>query len=160
MKGRRCMKGRPPVIIIGMHRSGTSMLARLLEALGLFVGWKKTGTHEALLFQQLNKWLLRQCSGGLENPAAIRYLLEDKEVRALVTDLIRSTMKTPRATSFLGWMRYLRYRTPANLDVPWGWKGPRNTYTLPIWLDVFPRGQGGSHMPARGRRRSQLESTA
>jgi len=24
------------------------------------------------------------------------------------------------------------------LDIPWGWKDPRNTYTLPIWLDLFP----------------------
>jgi hypothetical protein len=25
-----------------------------------------------------------------------------------------------------------------NLDFAWGWKDPRNTYTLPCWLDVFP----------------------
>lgn len=22
---------------------------------------------------------------------------------------------------------------------PWGWKDPRNTFTLPLWLDLFPR---------------------
>ncbi|MFQ6096043.1 MAG: sulfotransferase [Candidatus Bathyarchaeia archaeon] len=132
------MKAHPPVIVIGMHRSGTSMLTRMLETLGLFVGWRKTGTHEALFFQRLNKWLLRQSGGSMENPASINYLLEDQQTRALVVRLIHCTLNTPWAVSFLGWTRYLRYHTPANLDVPWGWKDPRNTYTLPIWLDVFP----------------------
>ena len=132
------MKARPPIIIIGMSRSGTSMLTRMLEALGLFVGQKKTKSHEAVFFQQLNKWLLGQCSGGLEDPASIRYLLEDKEAKALYGEFIRYIMKTPRVVSFLGWMKYLRYLTPANLDIPWGWKDPRNTITLPVWLDIFP----------------------
>src|SRR6266487_552553 len=119
------MTVRSPIIIIGMGRSGTSVLSRMLEALGLFVGWKKTGDHEAVFFQQLNKWLLGQCGGSLANPAPMRYLLEDSEVRQLTVDLIRYTMKTPRAISFLGWKKYLRYRTPANLDICWGWKDPR-----------------------------------
>src|SRR3972149_7884929 len=132
------MKARPPIIIIGMSRSGTSMLTRMLEALGLFVGQKKTKSHEGVFFQQLNKWLLGQCSGGLEDPASIRYLLEDKEAKALYGEFIRYIMKTPRVVSFLGWMKYLRYLTPASLDIPWGWKAPRNTLTLPVWLDIFP----------------------
>jgi hypothetical protein len=114
------------------------MFTRMLEELGLFVGRRKTKSHEAVFFQQLNKWLSEQCGGGLENPASIRYLLEDKEARALFVDFICYIMKTPRVASFLGWGKYLRYRTPFNLDIPWGWKDPRNTYTLPIWLDIFP----------------------
>ena len=38
----------------------------------------------------------------------------------------------------MGLSKYLSLRTPARLDIPWGWKDPRNTYTLPIWLDLFP----------------------
>jgi hypothetical protein len=110
----------------------------MLEALGLFVGQKKDRNHEAIFFLQLNVWLLAQCSGGLENPSSIRYLLEDNEARALFSDFIRYIMKTPKAVSFLGLTKYIRYGTPANLDIPWGWKDPRNTYTLPIWLDIFP----------------------
>ncbi|MCS5697200.1 sulfotransferase [Desulfofundulus thermocisternus] len=37
-------KVRPPIIIIGMHRSGTNMLTRMLEELGLFVGERKKAT--------------------------------------------------------------------------------------------------------------------
>jgi hypothetical protein len=110
----------------------------MLEALGLFVGRKKDRNHEAIFFLELNVWLLTQCSGGLENPSSIKYLLDDKEARALFSDFIRYIMKTPKAVSFLGLGKYLRYRTPVKLDIPWGWKDPRNTYTLPIWLDIFP----------------------
>jgi hypothetical protein len=127
-----------PVIIIGMSRSGTSMLTSMLNELGLFTGMRLTDNHEAVFFRQLNDWLLIQCSGGLENPATIKYLLGDEEARALFGKFIGYTMTTPRVISFLGVSKYFKYRTPANLDVPWGWKDPRNTYTLPFWLDLFP----------------------
>jgi hypothetical protein len=129
---------RPPVIIIGMHRSGTSMITRILEELGLFVGWRKDPNHEALLFQKLNDWLMRQASATWDNPKAFKNLLEHQDVRALTVDYISHLMKTPRVLSYLGWGKYLGYRTPFTLDIPWGWKDPRNTFTLPIWLDIFP----------------------
>lgn len=129
---------RPPIIIIGMSRSGTGVLTKMLERLGLFVGLRKERNHEALFFEKLNRWLLYQCSGGLENPKTIKYLLEDEESRGLFANFLRFIMKTPLAISFLGFRKYFRYYTPANLDIPWGWKDPRNTYTLPIWLDIFP----------------------
>src|SRR5262249_51761949 len=56
----------------------------------------------------------------------------------LVLDYIRFRMRTPHAISFLCLAAYLRYRSITNMKQPWGWKDPRNTYTLPIWLDVFP----------------------
>jgi hypothetical protein len=132
------MAKRPPIIIIGMSRSGTGVFTKLLERLGLFVGLRKESNHEALFFEKFNKWLLYQCSGGLENPKTISYLLHDNESRQLLANFIRYIMKTPLAISFLGFSKYFRYHTPANLDIPWGWKDPRNTYTLPIWLDIFP----------------------
>lgn len=49
----------PPVIIIGMHRSGTSLVARLLDVLGLFLGKYKDENHEARLFISINDWFLR-----------------------------------------------------------------------------------------------------
>lgn len=35
------MKPNSPVIIAGMHRSGTTMITRMLEEAGLFVGKRK-----------------------------------------------------------------------------------------------------------------------
>lgn len=132
------MSAHPPIIIIGMSRSGTGMLAKMLEDLGLFIGKSKDRNNEALFFIDLNMWLLEQSSGGLENPKSIRYLLEDREVRTLFADFIRHTMKTPKVISYLGFKKYLTCRTPLNLNIPWGWKDPRNTFTLPFWLDIFP----------------------
>jgi len=132
------MKVYPPIIIIGMSRSGTSMLTRMLDHLGLFVGNKLTGNHEAIFFREINDWLLTQCSGGLEDPGTIKYLLRDKEARDLFGEFIRFTMKTPHVISHLGFGKYLSLRTPESLDIPWGWKDPRNSVTLPIWLRLFP----------------------
>jgi len=121
-----------------MHRSGTTMLTGMLESLGLYVGWRKTGTHEAVFFQQLNKWVLRQCGASAESPAPASYPLRDYEVRRLLIDVIKHSMHSPQAISFLGLKQYLRYHSPGNLNIPWGWKDPRNTFTLPLWLDIFP----------------------
>lgn len=127
-----------PTIIIGMHRSGTSMVTRMLEELGLFVGERKMQDHEPYFFLGLNDWALRQCGGAWDHPAPFREVLENARVRALVVDYLRTSLRMPRAASYLGWKNYRRYRSPENLNVPWGWKDPRNTYTLPLWLEIFP----------------------
>lgn len=128
----------PPVIIIGMHRSGTSLLTDILERLGLFMGWRQNQNQEALFFYHLNNWLLRQSGGAWDQPELFDRVLNDEIVRPLFCDFLCYVLKTPRAVSFLGWPQYLRYRSVANLDFPWGWKDPRNTFTLPIWLELFP----------------------
>jgi hypothetical protein len=126
------------VLILGMHRSGTSMLARLLEPLGLFVGWRKQGDHEARFFVALDNWLLEQAGGRWDHPEAVRDLIAEPAVRELAVDYLRLSLRSPRALSFLGPARYLRYGSPEALREPWGWKDPRATFTLPLWLDVFP----------------------
>ncbi|MFQ5822881.1 MAG: sulfotransferase [bacterium] len=131
--------GRFPIIIIGMHRSGTSMITRILGELGLFLGKKKDKNQEARFFLNLNNWLLRQSGSSWDHPENIRYLLENIEIRTLVVKYIDHLLKTPRVISYLGMRNYLRFRNPFNLKIPWGWKDPRNTYTLPLWVDLFPK---------------------
>ena len=60
------MKPTPPVIIIGMSRSGTNMLTRMLDSLGLFCGSALTGNHEAVFFRELNDWLFYPPGPGLK----------------------------------------------------------------------------------------------
>jgi hypothetical protein len=128
-----------PIIIIGMHRSGTSMITRMLETMGLFVGKDKDANHEALFFRRIDLWLFSQCGGSWEHPQPIHHLVENAEVRSMTTDYItRYKLQSPRAISYLGLRKYLRYRTPTELRIPWGWKSPLSTYTLPLWLDIFP----------------------
>src|SRR5205085_206751 len=39
---------------------------------------------------------------------------------------------------FLGKKLYERYRSPFNLDIPWGWKSTVSIFIFPLWLDLFP----------------------
>ncbi len=128
----------PPVIIIGMHRSGTSMLTDILEDLGLFMGRRQNQNAEATFFKHLNVWLLRQAGAAWDQPEPVSSLIADATRRELFGDFLRYTLTSPRAVSFLGWQRYFRYHDVARLDMPWGWKDPRSTFTLPFWLDLFP----------------------
>lgn len=132
------MAERPPVIVLGMHRSGTSLVIRLLAAMGLFIGRHRDVNDEAWFFLRLNEWLLRQCGGGWDHPEPIRHLLADPAGRRLTVGYLRYVLGTPRVAAYLGAAGYLRHRRPERLPRPWGWKDPRNTYTLPLWLDLFP----------------------
>jgi hypothetical protein len=128
-----------PVIIIGMHRSGTTMITRLLEKIGLFVGSRKDKNYEALFFQRINQWFISQSGGRWDYPEPLHDVMVSDEIRKLISSYVRRYLLTsPRTISFLGWRKYLRYRSPLALDVPWGWKSPLSTYTLPLWLDLFP----------------------
>jgi hypothetical protein len=129
---------RQPVIIIGMHRSGTTMLTKLLEDLGLFMGEKKEENNEAVFFLSANNWFLYISGGAWDYPQPIHNLIGNQEVRWLVTEYARFILRTPHVSSFLGVKRYLHYHSPEHLDIPWGWKDPRNTFALPLWLDIFP----------------------
>ncbi len=129
---------RPPIIIMGMHRSGTALLTRMLESLGLFVGWKKEGNHEAVLFFNLNNWLLSQASASWDNPSPFGSLLERPDLIDPVTRYLKGHIGTIHAASYLGIPRYILDRSVFRISRPWGWKDPRNTITLPVWLRLFP----------------------
>lgn len=131
---------KPPIIFIGMHRSGTSLLGELLEQLGLFSGSKKDEHNEALFFLELNNWLMGQAGARWDNPEQVRYLWcpESEAVLQASREYIQHLMTSPRAIRFLGVKSYLCNRSIARQSQPWGWKDPRNTFTLPFWLSLFP----------------------
>src|SRR6185369_9473972 len=81
---------------------------------------------------------LLQSGGAWDHPDPIAHLLAHAEARRLAQDYLRYFLGTPHVSSYLGLGNYLRYRSPGALPMPWGWKDPRNTYTLPLWLDLFP----------------------
>ena len=130
----------PPVVVIGMHRSGTSLVVASLQRLGLFAGGRKDSVrnYEAAFFRQLNDWLLNQSGATWDHPAPFLGLLEAEDVRSLEVEYLHRVVHSRRVVGFMGPARYLRYRAPEALPPPWGWKDPRNTFTLPIWTEVFP----------------------
>jgi len=132
------MTCRPPIIIIGMHRSGTTMVTRLLMQLGLFAGTELEDNSEAVFFLKLNDWLMHQCGAAWDHPEPMKYLLAETGAENLAANCFRVAMASKLTKNYLGLWKYLRIRTPGNLDIPWGWKDPRNTFTLPVWLHLFP----------------------
>jgi hypothetical protein len=127
-----------PVLVIGMHRSGTSLVTRLLEDLGLFLGHRKDPNDEAVFFQELNRWVLRQCGGAWDHPHAVDALLDHARAFDLTADYLGHLARSPRAVRFLGWRRFLRGERPGAMPQAWGWKDPRTTFTLPLWQATFP----------------------
>lgn len=123
-------------IVIGAHRSGTSLVARTLERMGLFLGRAKDENAEATFFIRLNDWILRQVGGAWDNPAAIERLLLQPDVRRLTSEYLAASIVAPRSIHYWGLRRFLRLRRSGREVGPWGWKDPRNSLTLPLWLDV------------------------
>jgi hypothetical protein len=113
-----------PVAIVGMHRSGTSMVAKLLSEAGLYLGpddalmppasENPEGFFEHLDFVNLNDEVLNEAGSGWDCP--------------------------PPATTEWSAAQFDRHRERAReLAAPlaehhiWGWKDPRTSLTLPFW---------------------------
>jgi hypothetical protein len=121
-----------------MHRSGTSMLARALQDFGLFIGAGTNRNAEARFTNAVDRWILRQASSTWDFPEGIDFLLADPQSRALVLEYMRALVRGPASMRFVGVGSFLRGVTMASQVRPWGWKEPRTTVTLPLWLDLFP----------------------
>lgn len=130
--------GTAPVIIIGMHRSGTSLLTRVLQQSGFFMGLGASRNEEAAFTNAINAWVFRQASATWDRPESMDELLADTALRPWLLDYIGGIINGLPALRFLGPSRWLRARGLSGLREPWGWKDPRNTWTLPLWLELFP----------------------
>jgi len=127
-----------PVILLGMHRSGTAMIARLLEALGLFQGSELQEDHESIWFLELNDLLLRRVNAAWDQPEAICSFLENPEAFDLTLRCLEDDLASSRTRAFLGKKWSLKSASLLSYGQPWGWKDPRTLFTLPLWLALFP----------------------
>jgi len=130
---------REPVIIAGMHRSGTTMVAGVLKELGFFIGNDLEANNESLYFIFTNAEILRRINASWDNPGPVKYFLENKDALDMTVKCLEYDVLSPGIRDYLGWKNYLKYRSVTEFDMPWGWKDPRNTFTLPLWLRLFPR---------------------
>lgn len=125
-----------PVIIMGMHRSGTSLLTRILEELGLFMGVVKDVNAESEFFLGLNRWIFGQVNATWDNPYCFRFLNE--YMRDVIVAALDQFLKDPSRQYFIGADKMASIADIRNLDIPWGWKDPRNAFTAEIWQRLFP----------------------
>jgi len=127
-----------PLIVIGMHRSGTSLLSKLLQGMGVPMGSDRNVHDESAFFLELNKFLFRAAHADWDYPQPMLLALEVLELRHALVEHLRSHCASRAARAYLGWRRFLRSPRIESQTGPWGWKDPRNTFTLPLWLEVFP----------------------
>lgn len=119
------MSTNPPpcVIVLGMHRSGTSLLTGLLEAAGLYLGeannsapYNRKGNKENEVIRDLNDALLAK-GGAAWNAPPEGQLRWDRSDREQAKTLIRPYLDANR---------------------PWGFKDPRTLWTVGGWLRLLP----------------------
>ena len=117
-----------PVCIAGMHRSGTSMVAKLLHESGLYLGPESDlippgpgnpeGFWENRRFVHVNSRILKVLRGAWDYPPPVP---EDWSGEPLASLRVKAESVL---ADFAG-------------REPWGWKDPRNCLTLPFWLPML-----------------------
>ncbi|MGB9592011.1 MAG: sulfotransferase family protein, partial [Candidatus Kryptoniota bacterium] len=119
-----------PVIIAGMHRSGTSMVTHILKQAGLYLGRdedilgasadNEKGHWENTLFLSLNDKILAKLGGGWDFPPS----LADGWENWTVLDSFKE-----EANNLIAQFYNYPY---------WGWKDPRNSILIPFWKSLLP----------------------
>ena len=117
------------ICIAGAHRSGTSLLTRLLQHCGLYLGRESEmmppgqdnpdGFWENLRFVALNDELLSATGAAWDLPPCEGETFQGDQLaaaRAKANLLIAHISERPT----------------------WGWKDPRNSLTLPFWRTLLP----------------------
>ena len=122
------MQGSRAVLVLGMHRSGTSALSRGMQALGVYLGNNfledqpdnPTGYWEDKGIYQLNERVLSVCGLRWEDVS----LIDDSKWRQPNLDTLRIEAADYIRESFSG-------------HPLWGFKDPRSVRVLPFWRPIF-----------------------
>lgn len=124
-----------PCMILGMHRSGTSMITRILSENNLWIGNSNNlmppqpdnpdGFFEYLPITQINDSLLEHLGGGWD------------KVPNFPTEWINSNWVKDLQEKAIGAINELKNSLPATC-VAWGWKDPRTSILLPFWTSIIP----------------------
>ncbi len=126
-----------PLIVIGMHRSGTTLLARQLEDLGFAMGkWQGKRTSEAMFFRHRNQLLFSLTHAGWDTPESFLRALDNPDWRRAFARVAACDLGTIRTLNFLPPKALARVTRAPNRF--WGFKDPRTSLTLPVWRDIFP----------------------
>lgn len=106
-------------VILGMHKSATSLAAGALHKFGVNMGkelmggdrWNEIGYFEDMEFFRLNEEILKEAGGSWYNPPS------EKAISALKKKFAPKIKKLVKDKSGL-----------------WGWKDPRTTLTIKLYL--------------------------
>ena len=124
-----------PILLSGMHRSGTSMVTDILNKCGLIIGNKLDSNNESLFFQRINIWMMSLLGSSWDNPKIFDEINEDikQDIVLQLEKLVRSRANT----LYFGWSSIIKKGSFNGISEPWGWKDPRNTFTENIWREIY-----------------------
>ena len=131
------MKLTKPLIVTGMHRSGTTLLVQLLEKNGIFFGAHQDENKESIFFQRINRWLVSINNSYWDYPKSFDNLKDDDN-NLLILKLKQVLNSRISSSLFFGCKNFFLNRRFDNFPIQWGWKDPLNTFTLDIWRKIFP----------------------
>ena len=128
-----------PIIVSGMHRSGTSLLSKKLSEMNVFMGKYQDSNNESLFFQRLNRWMMNHMKCSWDNPNSFSNLnfTDTKYIKNHVSSMMAS--KKFNFIYFGFYKKIILSHTFSTINYPWGWKDPSNTFTLPIWKMFYPK---------------------
>jgi Sulfotransferase family len=134
---------RPPVLIIGSHRSGTTATARALELVGLQIGQHLDSHREPRPLQKLHEDYLRRLGAAWYNPQPFLKWIATTEGKQDCISYLRRNVRHGFARIF-GYCRNPKgfwLRSRLHFGARWGWKEPRTTLFASAWLEIFPGAQ-------------------
>lgn len=119
-----------PVIILGMHRSGTTMLTNLIHKYGIFMGSQMEQNSESIGFLKINEQLLKNHGGTWYKPIHLSVdNVNEYEIKYIENLLKKESFK----------VSYYANEDRNMNEFRWGWKDPRNTFTTEVWKHFFPK---------------------
>ena len=125
----RTMKPAPLILVVGMHRSGTSLLGSILDALGVAL----PGPLITLPAQSC--WLFRT----IRHHSAAEELLIDLQrwwPAKQAPPLPQGWLSTARAQRAAACLKRLLQQDQRQHNTPWAIKDPHSSLLLPLWRQV------------------------
>ncbi len=124
-----------PVIVLGMHRSGTSLISEILTEIGIFIGDDLNIHNESKSILKINQFIFSFAHAYWDYPLNIEPLYRDEVGCNKIIEYINDTIEN---TSFKKEFFGKQKKAYNKNNLIWGWKEPRTTTTFPLWYRLFP----------------------
>lgn len=125
-----------PYIILGVHRSGTTLMSTIFSRLGIFMGKNQNINKEAKFFFNLNNNALKENQATAYDFDVFLEKLQDEQFVSLLTKKFEKKIKKKINPEFFGYRAFLNYFQ--NKQIKWGFKDPRSVLLYPVWKKIYP----------------------
>ena len=126
-----------PIVITGMHRSGTSLVSRILMRNGVNLGVYKDINEESIFFQRLNRWIMSCLGSSWDNPQTFNTISRN-DLQIIVNRLEKTISSRFSNSLYFGFTNLFLNNDFSTYENKWGWKDPSNIYTATVWRNIFP----------------------